>query len=75
MTDTFVPMSTQQDDRADHAAYIMAVSGSIEARDIRVVDLLSTTAEDGRREASLTLRPDIGAFRRANPRQGHSQLG
>ena len=62
MTDTVVPMSTQQDDRADHAAYITAVSGSIEARDIRVVDLLSTTAEDGRREASLTLRADIGAF-------------
>lgn len=62
MTDTVVPMSVQQEDRADHTAYITAVSASIEARDIRVTDLLATTAEDGRREASLMLRPDIGAF-------------
>jgi hypothetical protein len=48
--------------RADHTPYISAVRRSIEARDIRVAEMAVTISEDGRREATLLLRPDEDAF-------------
>lgn len=58
----FFAMSAPEDRCTDHAPYIAAVCRSIEARDIRVTEMQVTTAEDGRREATLTLRPDDVAF-------------
>src|ERR1022692_2811111 len=54
-------MVTQKPRQADHAAYIAAVAGAIELRGIRVTDV-RTSAADGRREATLQLRPDETAF-------------
>jgi hypothetical protein len=48
--------------RADHAPYIAAVCRDLRARDLRVADTLVWTAADGRRDATLLLRPDEGAF-------------
>jgi hypothetical protein len=55
-------MGAQEDHRADHTGYVAAVCRSIEARDIRVRDVQVRTSGDGRREASLALRPDEDAF-------------
>jgi hypothetical protein len=48
--------------RADHALYIRAVRRGLEARDIRVAEMGRTISGDGRREATLLLRPDEDAF-------------
>ena len=69
MTVTVASMGTQEDPRADHAAYVAAVCRSIEARDIRVTDVQVRTSGDGRREASLALRPDEDAFAERVPRE------
>ena len=58
----FCAMGAQEHRRADHAPYIAAVRHSIETRDIRVTDVRTTTSGDGRREATLILRPDDAAF-------------
>jgi Family of unknown function (DUF6292) len=55
-------MSTHAPRRADHARYITAIRGAVEARDIRVTDMQVSASPDGRREAVLTLRPDSEAF-------------
>ena len=55
-------MGAQEHRRADHSPYITAVCRGIEARDIRVADMAVTTSSGGRREATLLLRPDEGAF-------------
>jgi hypothetical protein len=47
-----------RDGRVDHGPYIAAIGRDLEARDIRVADATVTTADDGRREAALLLRPD-----------------
>ena len=62
VTVTVTAMSAQEHRRADHAPYIAAVRRGIEMRDIRVTDMQATTSGDGRREATLTLRPDDAAF-------------
>jgi hypothetical protein len=59
---TFCAMGAQENRRADHAPYIAAVRRSIETHDVRVTDVRTTTSGDGRREATLTLRPDDAAF-------------
>jgi hypothetical protein len=55
-------MSMQAHRRAYHAHYIAAVGHGLEARDIRVADATVTISADGRRGASLLLRPDANAF-------------
>lgn len=62
VTVTVVAMGAREQHRADHGPYISAVSRSIEAHAIRVADVSATTSGDGRREATLTLRPDENAF-------------
>src|SRR5260370_34497354 len=62
-------MGVQERRRADHAPYIAAVSRGIEARDIRVADVMVTTSGDGQRAATLLLRPDEGAFAERLPRE------
>ncbi len=59
---TVAAMATQGHRRADHASYIAAVRRGLEARDIGVADVTVTTSGDGRREATLLLRPDEDAF-------------
>src|SRR5258707_15323347 len=59
---TVAAMGVQEHRRADHAAYIAAVGRSLKDRDIRVADVTVTNSGDGRREATLLLRPDEGAF-------------
>lgn len=49
-------------DKADHAPYIAAVCRDLEARDVRVADTMVWVARDGRRQATLLLRPDDAAF-------------
>ncbi|SRR6266704_612209 len=58
---TVIAMCAQKHPKVDHGPYIAAVSGSLEARDIRVATV-GVTVSDGRREATLELRPDQGAF-------------
>lgn len=55
-------MGAQEHRRADHSPYIAAVRRGIETRDVRVTDVQTTTSGGGRREATLTLRPDDAAF-------------
>ena len=55
-------MCAQEQPRADHGPYIEAVRGSIEAQDIRVTAVACTISADGRREATMALRPDQSAF-------------
>jgi len=55
-------MSAKEHRWADHAPYIAAVCLGIETRDIHVTDAQTSTSGDGRREATLTLRPDDAAF-------------
>jgi hypothetical protein len=55
-------MNGQANARADHAFYIEAVRRGIEERDVRVPDVRLGTGRDERREATLVLRPDAGAF-------------
>jgi len=55
-------MGAREHHRADHAPYIAAVRRGIEMRDIRVTPVTITTSGDGRREATLVLRPDASAF-------------
>jgi len=55
-------MDAEDHRRADHGPYIAAVRGRLQARDIRVASTTVTTAGDGRREATLELRPDQDAF-------------
>ena len=55
-------MSAHGPERADHAFYIAAVRGAVEARDVRVADVQVSTSSDGRREALLALRSDDEAF-------------
>src|SRR5258708_23842209 len=62
-------MGAEAPRRADHAPYIAAVSRGIEARDIRVADVMVTTSGDGQRAATLLLRPDEGAFAERLPRE------
>jgi hypothetical protein len=64
----FGAVGAQEQNRADHAPYIAAVRRGIEARDIRVTDVQVVTSE-GRREATLTLRPDEDAFAERLPRE------
>jgi Family of unknown function (DUF6292) len=47
---------------ADHAPYIRAVRRGLEARDIAVAEMAVTISGDGRREATLLLRPVEDAF-------------
>lgn len=61
MTATVTGMGAQEHRRADHAAYIAAVGRGLEARDIRVADV-TVTPSGVRREATLLLGPDEGAF-------------
>lgn len=58
----FGAMGTQEQQPADHAPYIAAVCRSLEQHDITVTDTHTATSPDGRREATLTLRPDSAAF-------------
>jgi hypothetical protein len=55
-------MDAPEHSRADHAPYITAVRRRLEARDLRVAEMAVTISEDGRREATLWLRPDQDAF-------------
>jgi len=55
-------MDAQEHYRADHGSYIAAVRRRIEMRDIRVTPAMVATSGDGRREATLVLRPDDSAF-------------
>src|SRR5258708_33580142 len=59
---TVAAMGVQEHRRADHAPYIAAVGRALEARDILVADVTVTRSGDGRREATLLLRPDENAF-------------
>src|SRR5260221_3012825 len=70
---TVTAMSVQEHRRADHAHYIAAVGRAIEARDIRVADVAVINSGDGRREATLLLRPDETAF--AQPVPGEASAG
>lgn len=58
-----------RDGRVDHGPYIAAIGRDLEARDIRVADATVTTADDGRREAALLLRPDESAFAEPVPEE------
>jgi hypothetical protein len=62
MMATVLGMSAQEHDLAGHEHYIAAVRRRIEACDIGVTAATVTTAGDGRREATLMLRPDDSAF-------------
>lgn len=62
MTVTVTTMGTQEHHRADHVPYIAAVRRGLETRDIHVANVTATTAGDGRREATLVLRPGDTAF-------------
>jgi hypothetical protein len=55
-------MGAQEPRQAGHAAYIAAVGRSIESRGIRVTDVMTGLAADGRREAALQLFLDETAF-------------
>jgi hypothetical protein len=48
--------------RADHAPCIEAVCRDLDARDIQVAEMAVRRSGDRRREATLLLRPDEGAF-------------
>ncbi len=66
---TFCAVSAQEHRRFDHAPYIAAVRRAIEIRDVRVTDTQVSTSPDGRREATLTLRPDSAAFAERLPEE------
>jgi uncharacterized protein DUF6292 len=44
--------------RANHSAYIAAVRGELEARDVSTGDIRIDVSPEGRREATLRLEPD-----------------
>ena len=62
LTVTFIDMGAQEHRWADHAHYIAAIRRGMEARGVRVIDIGTSAAADGRREATLLLRPDETAF-------------
>lgn len=62
VTVTVTTMGTQEHHQADHVPYIAAVRRGIETRGIHVANVTATTAGDGRREATLVLRPHDTAF-------------
>jgi len=55
-------MSRHASARADHAFYVEAVRRGIEEHDVRVADVQLVVARDGRREATLVLRPDAEVY-------------
>ncbi len=59
---TVLGMGTRDHRRADHGPYIAAVRHRMETRDIRVTRVTNAVSGDGRREATLVLRPDESAF-------------
>ena len=59
----------EQRDRADHAAYISAVIGALQSREVRITEATVTTSETGCREAILLLRPDEDAFAAESPEE------
>ena len=62
MAVTVATMGTQEHHQADHVPYIAAVHRGMESRGIHVANVTATTAGNGRREATLVLRPDDTAF-------------
>jgi hypothetical protein len=48
--------------RADHAAYISAITEGLQSRELRIIEATVTTAENGCREAMLLLRAEADAF-------------
>ena len=66
---TFGAVSAQEHRRSDHVPYIAAVRRGLEERDIHVTDTQVSTSSDGRREATLTLRPDSAAFAERVPEE------
>jgi Family of unknown function (DUF6292) len=62
-------MYAPEHSRADHAPYISAVRNRLEARDLSVADMAVTISEDGRREATLLLRPVEEAFAERVPEE------
>jgi hypothetical protein len=59
----------EQRDRADHAAYISAVIGALQSREVRTTEAAVTTSETGCREAMLLLRADEDAFAAESPEE------
>jgi hypothetical protein len=62
-------MNEQASSRTSHAFYIEAVRRGIEEHDVRVADVQVGTARDGRREATLVLRPDAEAYLERVPQE------
>jgi hypothetical protein len=62
-------MGVQEHRRAGHAHYMAAVGRALEVRDIRVAEVIVTNSGEGRREATLLLRPDEAAFAEPVPGQ------
>lgn len=48
--------------RLDHVPYLEAVGRALEARGVLVLAIVSGTGSDGRREATVTMRPGRTAF-------------
>jgi hypothetical protein len=62
-------VGSEQRDRADNAAYISAVIGALQSREVRMTGATVTISETGCREAMLLLRADEDAFAAESPEE------